>query len=216
MNIEQLKEKQAKEMAELERKLAICEQLPHKEKPLISFHRYLGEGSLLYRKQTKESAIQIFQELTSSWELIEPSKVKYGNYRESIYPSRNPPKEKRVSKLQSKGDELKSSEPIHPVYLDLSTGNGYSRTEVSFFVKNHDGEIFNAHIEVHTRFNLYGRREEFKGGWRYSSAVIGGMGDIPFVYSSGAYKNTEQSLSGLVTFCPKINNTIELLQSIIN
>lgn len=217
--IEELKEKHAAEMAELQARERIAAMLPESLKlPTISnvsekgqVHAWLS-FSPDYGTDAKAFALSVFTELEKHGAKPLPvSLCQWGNYRRSVMAGtvESIPNEKRG--CFGSTDKLTDVDAIAPLWVEPCQFTG---VEAKAFYEL-GGKVFKVHVKAPLQAHLSCRRMEYQGGWRFDGACsINFPQSWHSIYTEGGdcianisqhtrgYRDTEQGISGTIYWQP--------------
>lgn len=211
----ELKERHAKEVAELEAREAICALLPESLKlPTIS--NISDKGSVYawlsfspdYGQDAKAFAVSVFAELEKAgFTPVSASLCQYARYRRSVYPGVTAaiPEEKKCG--FSAMDKLNDVTAIAPIWVVPCQFTGV--TAYAFYER--EGRVYRVGVKAPLRAHLSCRRQEYNGGWRFDGPCTihfpqawhslhtpEGESVANISAHTRGYRDTEQGISGAI------------------
>lgn len=223
--IEELKERHAKELAELENRERIAAMLPdslsiptisnitQKENQPYAWLSFSPD----YGTDAKAFAISVFVELEKAgFKPMPVSLCKWGNYRRSTSfgTVESIPSEKRG--CFGSTDKLTDVDAIAPLWVEPCQFTGVEAR--AYYEK--DGKVFKVSVKAPLRAHLSCRRVENMGGWRFDGACsVNFPQDWHSIYAEGGdcvanisqhtrgYRDTEQGISGTIYWQPNVEQS---------
>jgi len=205
--LEQLKARQAKELAKMMREMAIAELLPDNVLPTISNltddGAWLSFGAPAYDPNKTWNPVSILESLESAgFEQVPASLVKWDNYRRTTEPGLCDD----IPDVSYSRYKLTDVEAIAPVWVVPCQHTG---TDVQLYMRK-GNQLFRVSVDIPRVAHLTARKIESRGDWRFDrqSARV----DFPdrwhslehCTVSARSYcqADTDKGLNGAIYFMP--------------